>query len=62
MHDGSLASLEDVLRHYNMGGNKVESQDPLVRPLNLTDQEIYDLLAFLGALTDPVTIQRPQIP
>ncbi len=62
MHDGSLASLEDVLRHYNKGGNKVESQDPLVRPLNLIDQEIYDLLAFLGALTDPVTIQRPQIP
>ncbi len=62
MHDGSVGNLEDVIRHYNKGGNKVRGQDPLVKPLNLTDQEIYDLLAFLGALTDPVTIQRPPIP
>jgi len=28
----------------------------------LTESEIFDLVAFLGALTDPVVIERPKIP
>ena len=51
MHDGSLASLRDVLEFYNRGGVPNEVLDPLIRPLGLSDAEINDLLAFLKALT-----------
>jgi cytochrome c peroxidase len=52
MHDGSLATLEDVLRHY--AGGVVErptlSKD-LARRLDLSAAERADLIAFLGTLT-----------
>lgn len=51
MHDGSLASLRDVLEFYNRGGVPNEALDPLIRPLGLSDAEIDDLLAFLQSLT-----------
>jgi cytochrome c peroxidase len=51
MHDGSLASLRDVLEFYNRGGVPNEVLDPLIRPLGLSDAEIDDLLAFLRSLT-----------
>jgi cytochrome c peroxidase len=59
MHDGSLASLEEVIRFYNKGGDNVESRSKLIKPLDLTELEIQELIAFLGALTDPVVIERP---
>lgn len=59
MHDGSIATLRDVVVHYNNGGVTKEG-DPVnpylsggIRPLNLTDQQIDDLVAFLEALTSP---------
>ena len=59
MHDGSLATLEDVVDFYNNGGRDNES-DPLsgfqsggIRPLNLTDAEKQELVAFMEALTSP---------
>lgn len=59
MHDGSLATLEDVVDFYNNGGRDEET-DPLsgflsggIRPLNLTDEEKQDLVAFMEALTSP---------
>ena len=59
MHDGSLETLEEVVLHYNNGGVTVEG-DPVndflsggIRPLNLTDQQIDDLVAFMEALTSP---------
>lgn len=59
MHDGSLFTLREVVTHYNNGGVTNEG-DPVndylsggIRPLNLTDQEIDDLIAFLEALTSP---------
>jgi cytochrome c peroxidase len=51
MHDGSLATLRDVLLFYDRGGVPNEVLDPLIRPLGLSDAEIADLLAFLHALT-----------
>lgn len=51
MHDGSIASLRDVLQFYNRGGVPNEALDPLIRPLGLSDSEIEDLLAFLMTLT-----------
>jgi cytochrome c peroxidase len=58
MHDGSLATLEDVVTFYNDGGGATGfpgAKDPLLVPLNLTTQEIQDLVAFLKSLTgEPV--------
>jgi len=51
MHDGSLATLRDVLNFYNLGGVPNEVLDPLITPLGLSDTEIEDLLAFLRSLT-----------
>jgi cytochrome c peroxidase len=52
MHDGSLATLEDVLRHYESGGvgRATQSRD-LPRKLQLTDVERRDLIAFLETLS-----------
>ncbi|UCH83522.1 MAG: cytochrome-c peroxidase [Candidatus Latescibacterota bacterium] len=59
MHDGSVANLRDVVVHYNNGGVTNE-RDPVndflsggIRPLNLTDRDIDDLVAFMEALTSP---------
>ena len=54
MHDGSLATLEDVIRHYDEGGKPNPSLDPEVRRLNLTAGERRDLEEFLSALTGKV--------
>ena len=51
MHDGSIATLRDVLDFYNLGGVPNEVLDPLIMPLGLSDAEIEDLLAFLRSLT-----------
>ncbi len=61
MHDGSLKSLEDVVRFYNRGGDQ-PTADPLVKPLSLSETEIIDLVAFLGVLTEPLVVERPAIP
>ncbi|MDT8448417.1 MAG: cytochrome c peroxidase [bacterium] len=62
MHDGSLASLEEVVRFYNKGGEKVKAKDKAIKPLELSEQEIFDLIAFLGALSQPLVIERPEVP
>jgi cytochrome c peroxidase len=51
MHDGSLATLEDVVRFYDGGGVSNPLLDPRVQPLGLTDEEQRDLVEFLRALT-----------
>jgi len=51
MHDGSLATLRDVVNFYNAGGEPNETLDPRIRTLDLTDEEIGSLLAFLSTLT-----------
>ena len=50
MHDGSLATLEDVIEYYNRGGNPNSYLDADLRPLNLTAEEKKALLAFLRSL------------
>ena len=52
MHDGSLPTLWDVVRHYNDGGNANAWQDPQIRPLSLTDEQVDQVVAFLFTLTD----------
>jgi len=54
MHDGSLATLEEVIEFYDRGGNPNPNRDPEIRALRLTEQEKGQLLAFLEALTGVV--------
>ena len=53
-HDGSLATLEDIVEFYSDGGRKNPYLDPELRPLKLTDDEKTALLAFLRSLTGSV--------
>ena len=53
MHDGSIATLAEVIAFYNAGGIANEVLDPAIRPLGLSDQEQADLVAFLNSLTSP---------
>ncbi len=64
MHDGSIATLEDVIEHYKAGGQTIRegpnrgngSENPhkssFVRGFNLSGSEKADLIAFLKSLTD----------
>ena len=51
MHDGSLATLADVVAFYDEGGVPNEGLDPLIRPLGLGEAQRQDLVAFLESLT-----------
>ncbi|MGC5325930.1 cytochrome-c peroxidase [Brevibacillus sp. SYSU BS000544] len=63
MHDGSMDTLKKVIEYYNQGGGNHGNKDPLVRPLNLSDEEVNDLVAFLEALSGEVPkVDIPQIP
>lgn len=53
MHDGSIATLEGVVAHYDDGGMAHELQAPQIRPLGLSEAERASLVAFLRTLTDP---------
>ena len=64
MHDGSLETLEDVVKFYNNGGRSEET-DPVpelldggIRPLNLSEQQQADLVGFMKALTSPQFAQE----
>jgi len=65
MHDGSLATLEDVMLYYEKGGEPNDWLDEKMKPLEITDEERQDLLAFLEALTGEVpafTKRAPRLP
>ena len=51
MHNGSMLSLREVVEFYNQGGVPNEILSPLIRPLDLSDEEINDIVAFLESLT-----------
>lgn len=73
MHDGSIATLEEVVAHYARGGRKVASgpnagdgsQNPfkssLISGFSLTDQETADLIEFLRSLTDQDYLSRCEL-
>ncbi len=72
MHDGSIATLEEVLDHYAMGGRTVFSgpnagmghnnpnKDPLIGGFHMSAQDRADLVAFLQTLTDTAVLHDPQ--
>jgi cytochrome c peroxidase len=54
-HNGSAATLEDAVQHYNRGGGEPGSYSGTsasrLRPLGLSDAEVSDIVAFLRTLT-----------
>jgi cytochrome c peroxidase len=51
MHDGGLATLEDVIEYYDRGGNQNPYLDSELRPLHLTSDDKRNLVSFLRSLT-----------
>lgn len=63
LHNGSLATLEEVIAFYNRGGGAATGKSPLLAPLDLTAAEQADLLAFLHSLTGTVpVVKAPPLP
>jgi cytochrome c peroxidase len=66
MHDGSMATLEEVVEHYDRGsvpkdGSRVPNLDEELKPMFLTPTEKADLVFFLrDALLSGVYPQRPK--
>ncbi len=61
MHNGSLATLADVVRHYSeVDEERLHGDDGtrLVRALRLTAQEASDLITFLETLSATVPLRR----
>jgi cytochrome c peroxidase len=54
MHNGRLASLRDVVNHYStISPDRLHADgEAILKPLNLSDQESRDLVAFLETLQD----------
>jgi cytochrome c peroxidase len=71
MHDGSIATLDEVLDHYAAGGRTIHTgpfagngsqsplQDPLIRPIAMTPEERADLIAYFESLTDTELLTDP---
>jgi len=51
MHNASLATLDEVVRHYEKGGIDRPSRSPLLVPILLSDTERHDLVVFMNTLT-----------
>ena len=52
MHDGSLASIDEVIDHYESGGKNHKNKSEILQPFKLTPKQRKDLIAFLHTLTD----------
>ncbi|WP_339725044.1 MbnH family di-heme enzyme [uncultured Paraglaciecola sp.] len=72
MHDGSIATLREVIEHYARGGRLIESgenagdgnlsplKSGLIKTFVATDDEIDAVIAFLESLTDYEFINNPK--
>jgi cytochrome c peroxidase len=61
MHDGSLATLEEVIDHYAAGGKMDHpNKSRILRPFRLTEGEKRDLVEFLRSLTDEELLHDPR--
>jgi cytochrome c peroxidase len=63
MHDGSLKTLREVIDFYDKGGIPNPHLSTDMKPLQLTEQEKTDLIAFLQSLTGEMAeITEPKLP
>lgn len=63
MRNGIYNTLEEVVEHYNRGGDVKDNLSPNMAPLGLTEQEKKDLVAFMKALTGPaLRVEVPRLP
>jgi cytochrome c peroxidase len=63
MHDGSMFSLEEVIKHYEEGGIPRNSRSAEMKPFELTDEERTSLINFLGTLDGgPLSVEKPRLP
>lgn len=71
MHNGAIATLEDVVDFYDRGGVAADgrttgfpqNKSDMIKPLGLTQAEKGDLLAFLDAFTgERLNTERPTLP
>lgn len=67
MHDGRFTTLEEVVQFYNSGvqnspnlSQLLRNQDGTVTRLNLTAQDVTDIVAFLNILTDNTLLTDPK--
>ncbi len=72
MHDGSVATIEEVIDIYVAGGRNVKDgpfagdgrkntrKDMRVKPFTLSPEERKDLIAFLASLTDSSVLNNPR--
>ncbi len=51
MHNGTIATLEEVVDFYNRGGGQSANKDERIKPLNLSEGEKADLVEFLKSLS-----------
>lgn len=59
MHNGMLKTLAEVVAFYNQGGGEDSNKEQSLKPLNLTEAEQKDLVAFLLALSgQPLTSSK----
>jgi cytochrome c peroxidase len=66
MHNGSIATLEEVIEYYDRGGdnhpNKSFFMQQFMKPIGLSDQEKEELLAFLKVLGgEPPIFTKPEL-
>jgi cytochrome c peroxidase len=61
MHDGSVATLEEVLDHYAAGGRMNHpNKSRVLRSFSMTDGDKRDLIEFLKSLTDEEMLHDPR--
>lgn len=61
-HDGSVATLEEAVKFMASGGHANPQLDPLLRETKLSEADVKDLVAFLGALDCPKGLDAPTLP
>jgi cytochrome c peroxidase len=63
MHDGSVATLEEVVEWYDKGGHPNPHLSDKMKPLKLTAEEKADLVEFMKACTGPTpTVETSRLP
>lgn len=63
MHDGSMLSLEEVIKHYEKGGIDRKSRSKEIKPFELTDEERLSLVEFVKSLDGGhLKVDYPRMP